>query len=409
MASKLKRQARAKGELVATTLTEFSAQIDLIRDKWGFEVDGPTSPWFRGQQRKHWELLPSILRDSFSVKRAKTTFDLETESEIREEFVVRAPALSSGEEVPTNEWDFYFLMQHYGAPTRLIDWTESPLIALYFAVRDNPGHYDSAVWVLDPFELNGRVINRGEILAPSALGTSKLDVRKLNKWLPPRFAKSVRLPDYPVAILPTHFVRRISSQKSCFTVHGRLVEGFAKFELDRYSLAKIIVPAYAAPSIRTALQIQGIDETTIFPDLQGLGRALVTKWRRSRVESPHKNAFVRLKPSPIAGVGVFAIQHIPKETSIFPGEDEEILWTSKDKLPKTGAARKVYDDFCIIKSGRYGSPTSFNRLTISWFLNDSKRPNVRCDNNYDFYALRDIRSGEELTVDYSTYSDYPSR
>jgi SET domain-containing protein len=46
-------------------------------------------------------------------------------------------------------------------------------------------------------------------------------------------------------------------------------------------------------------------------------------------------------------------------------------------------------------------------LTPAWFLNESKKPNTRCDDNYDFYTLREIRPGEELTVDYETFSDYP--
>jgi hypothetical protein len=49
-----------------------------------------------------------------------------------------------------------------------------------------------------------------------------------------------------------------------------------------------------------------------------------------------------------------------------------------------------------------------NRLTVSWYINEpkrGKRPNVRCDDNYDFYTLVKIKAGDELTVDYSKYSD----
>jgi hypothetical protein len=59
------------------------------------------------------------------------------------------------------------------------------------------------------------------------------------------------------------------------------------------------------------------------------------------------------------------------------------------------------------EDGLFGCPTNFNRLTISWYLNKPKRggkPNVYCK-NYDFYASRKIKAGEELTVDYSKYSD----
>jgi hypothetical protein len=89
-------------------------------------------------------------------------------------------------------------------------------------------------------------------------------------------------------------------------------------------------------------------------------------------------------------------------------------------MDKTGPAAnkqltQFYDDFAVVKNGkdgrpeRYGCPRRFDCLTTSWYLNDPKpgdRPNVRCDENYDFLALRDIKEGEELTVDSTTYSDH---
>jgi hypothetical protein len=388
-------------ERLVKSVDEYLDLTSKVEEKWKFTSDDIGRAWYRGQQRRHWRLVPNIVRQG--------CFDRETEDEIREEFAVRAPGVSGSEPMPTNSWDLYFLMQHYGAPTRLLDWTESPLIALYFAVRDNPGHYDSAVWVLDPYELNEQVIGKKEVISPSATGANPKDTKRVAAWLPERWSKA-KLPEDPVAIFPTHIARRISSQKSCFTIHGAEEDGLARFAPDpRACLVKTVIPAPSILDIRRVLRRCGIDDTTIFPDLEGLGRALVTTYQDVRNASPHKEVYVRLRPSELhdAGIGVFAIRRIPKNTKLFAGENEEILWRDAGSLPSKGELRKLYDDFAIIKGKVYGCPTSFNRLTPAWYINESKKPNVRCDENYDFYSLRDINAGEELTVDYATFSDYP--
>ena len=395
------RKRLPKAEFSVSTLTEFTKLAESIRVEWEFEPDDICKPWFRGQQRKHWELVPSIARIG--------GFDRETEDNIREEFATRAPALSRFEPLPTNDWDLYFLMQHYGAPTRLLDWTESPLIALYFAVRDNPGYYDSAVWMLNPYELNYRVAGKEEVVSPSAQGVSKKDAKRVAPWLRERWLKA-KIPDDPLAIFPTHIARRISSQRACFTIHGSRMPGFARFSRGPDPcLTKITLPGRSVKDIRLSLEQMGIDDTTIFPDLEGLGRALATSYRDLKEKSPHSGAYVRLKPSKLhrSGVGVFAIKRIPKDKQIFAGENEEVIWVEKSSIPKDGPIRRMYDDFAIIDGRFYGCPTSFNRLTPAWFLNESKRPNARCDENYTFLANRNISAGEEITVDYSTFSDYP--
>jgi SET domain-containing protein len=124
---------------------------------------------------------------------------------------------------------------------------------------------------------------------------------------------------------------------------------------------------------------------------------------------PHDGVYTRIKPSKIHGVGVFAIRDIKKETYIFPGDDDELVWIKKNALK--GVVRNVkrlYEDFCVIqeKGKTYGCPKNFNKMTIAWYLNHSKKPNVGCDKNYNFFALRKIKSGEELTADYDTYNKF---
>jgi hypothetical protein len=81
-------------------------------------------------------------------------------------------------------------------------------------------------------------------------------------------------------------------------------------------------------------------------------------------------------------------------------------WIEADKLGRLPKEiRRLYEDFGVLKDGRWGCPTSFNRLTPAWYLNESKNPNVACDEHLNFVAKRDIALGEELTVDYTTYSE----
>jgi SET domain-containing protein len=130
---------------------------------------------------------------------------------------------------------------------------------------------------------------------------------------------------------------------------------------------------------------------------------------------PHRNSYTRLRPSKIHGVGVFAIRKIKKGMSIFPDDDQPIKWVKGKELRNLSPdVRKLYDDFCIIKKGgkKYGCPRSFNQMTISWYLNEplpKRKANVECRDDYMFYAARDIAIGEELTVDYETYSENPTR
>lgn len=202
----------------AQSVNDFLSWANGINKRWFDEDENGWGPWFRGHQQAHWPLCPKLYRDYGGYRAVKRN---ETEDEIREEFIKRAPILSTslpdGDEQRA-EWEWYFRMQHFGTPTRLLDWTEGALIALYFAVKDNPGFYDAAVWALDPFELNERVIGRNYIISPSAIGVTAPERKKVAPWLPARFTKMKELPKEAIAIDLTHVVQRISTQHACFTI-----------------------------------------------------------------------------------------------------------------------------------------------------------------------------------------------
>lgn len=120
---------------------------------------------------------------------------------------------------------------------------------------------------------------------------------------------------------------------------------------------------------------------------------------------PHDRVYTRLGPSNIHGVGVFAIKAIPEDTPVFCGDDAPLVWVPADlarSMPKE--VRRLYEDFCVLKGEEYGCPENFNMLTPAWYVNHSDAPNVSCNEEFRFFALRDIEVGEELTADYTKYS-----
>ncbi|MBV9826241.1 MAG: SET domain-containing protein [Alphaproteobacteria bacterium] len=104
-------------------------------------------------------------------------------------------------------------------------------------------------------------------------------------------------------------------------------------------------------------------------------------------------------------MGVFAIREIPPGTNLFPNDPgglrelDPIFLENEDP-----EIRQLYQDFCVLSQGRWFGPSDFNNLTVGWYLNHSLNPNVAVDDAFNFVTLRDIRKGEELTVDYRTYS-----
>ena len=177
---------------VATSLARFSGIVSGLSDKW-------EGPWFRGQDRAADHLTPRRYR--------YRTVD---EDEIRSEFQRRAVQLILGAQ-PHSPWERYFLMQHYGLPTRLLDWSEGALLALHFALVSNKGQSNAAVWVLDPFWLNSEVAGERSLLPDPE---DQRDKELLDRYLPDLFpTKRPRLPDLPIALQPPHIDRRIAAHR----------------------------------------------------------------------------------------------------------------------------------------------------------------------------------------------------
>src|SRR6266436_9879024 len=130
---------------------------------------------------------------------------------------------------PSDKWEWYFLMQHYGSPTRLLDWSDAALVALYFAVESRGGEgdkysgADAVVYMLDPWWLNEQAFaDCRKTEQYRAGGTAFCDWGAAQTYLPDEKDPLKTLDvTCPMAIDPSHFSRRIAAQRSRFTIFGK--------------------------------------------------------------------------------------------------------------------------------------------------------------------------------------------
>ena len=122
-----------------------------------------------------------------------------------------------------------------------------------------------------------------------------------------------------------------------------------------------------------------------------------------------RDCYCRLQPSPIHGIGVFAVRNIPKGKNPFNTIPKyanfgyvRITEDELDALPSklSEAIRSLF----IPTDGMMHVPNhGLNVIRLNSYLNHSEMPNMRTRNGYDFLTLNKILVGEELTVDYRTY------
>jgi hypothetical protein len=224
-------------------------------------IDGlrrQTSPsdlaWFRGQVRAKWQLVPSLGRKG--VRR-------EAEISLIKRFKQNAfPHIAQR---PQTDWEWLFLMQHHRLPTRLLDWTESPLTALYFAVEFDKAHEDEdgAIWCLDPIALN----RQANVEYPFETEVPAFDHDKiLESYLPRVIASEATSQLSPVAAIASRNSARIVAQQGTFTITHRKMTPVESVGSGDH-IWRLIVPAKSKRRLREELQYLHFTELTLFPEL----------------------------------------------------------------------------------------------------------------------------------------------
>jgi hypothetical protein len=180
-------------------------------------------------------------------------------------------------------WNWLALGQHHGLPTRLLDWTNSPYVALHFATsRQDVQDRDGAVWMVDyvrahelaPRRLRNRLDSEGAALfTTEMLDSVAADLAELERLGD----------DFVVFVEPPSFDERIVNQYALFSLLSRAEASMEEWARDHVELVhRIVIPAELKWEVRDKLDQANVTERVLFPGLDGLTRALTRHYAARR-------------------------------------------------------------------------------------------------------------------------------
>jgi hypothetical protein len=259
------------------TVANLSAFTTLIEQ---LSANFAQQRWYRGCGKQSHRLKPTLYRHP-TINDADQL--IRKEREMLSQF--RQRSIPFRDVRVETEFETLFVMQHYGVPTRLLDWTQSPYVALFFALADahrdqiaGTHPEDAAVWVLDPQAWNRVALNY--LTSPDrvfSLGDTELS------GYDPALVGHER----PGAMFGSHNSPRIVAQRGVFTVFGKSTEPLEQVYIssvqdqhgaDIYfpqdTLVKIVVPEAAVGNFLRAILSIGITDSVVFPDLGGISNEI---------------------------------------------------------------------------------------------------------------------------------------
>ncbi len=268
----------------AKTLVEFTQIVETALTATRTLHAGDTNKppklanWYRGCGLETHKLTPGLYRHP-----AHKNVDelLKLERRMLEWFKRRSSVFPNAPiSDDPEDWRSLFFMQHHHVPTRLLDWTDNPYIALYFAlssweqengkVKDKK---DAAVWILDPIAWNKKALSD---TSWGAHGPLTLRDSEIKGYAPKKSDEPDELRamlDDAVAVYGIVNSARMVAQRGVFTVFGRSIEPMEKrFEdgFPKEALSKVVLPKATIPALLEALFSFGFTDSTAYPDLHGL-------------------------------------------------------------------------------------------------------------------------------------------
>jgi type I restriction enzyme M protein len=252
------------------SITDFVERISKIKAK-----HRPVT-WYRGHSDANFRLVPTIGRP-FCYNGKKITFSAEQERLLLHRFRRRIYPIAGR---ILNEWEALLLARHHALPTRILDWSRLPLVALYFAASQHQDR-EGDVWAMVRFDDEAHDL---DVLHLSTRDTGHSPLTMFDRPAKHRAADAVKI------VHPFYNSPRIVSQDGVFTLHSDpyrpldeyVNQKFCDERLDIEHLIKIPIVAKAKRSLVVQLDTFAINRRTVFPDLDGIAQHLwevETMWR----------------------------------------------------------------------------------------------------------------------------------
>ncbi|RYZ22065.1 MAG: FRG domain-containing protein [Chitinophagaceae bacterium] len=249
--------------------TDYRAFLDDLSENWVF----------RGQADAGWGLQNAIERTDF------IRLHTNVEADFLEEFQRGARNYLTRDQIPEHLIEWLALMQHHGAPTRLLDFTKSPFIAAYFAFEIcNPGSGGAAsIWAININFLKARALEELRKCYPDELKDGKKFIHE--SLFEKIFYDNRHALVFPVE--PFRMNRRYSLQQSIFVSTGRSEMPFMEqlrflgADMPR-AVLKIELPAALQKEVLRELHRMNLHRASLFPDLDGYAASLRIRYNALR-------------------------------------------------------------------------------------------------------------------------------